>query len=112
MGNIYLGDPLFLPHSTTFVAHIEDLLLISLIKYVVCSKSSGTSEIVHQLNVLAMTNKLCCIMACILFIIFLPCHRSVISHTEGVVQHEFLHQGQSVNYLYYLGSAETSKRMS
>jgi hypothetical protein len=38
-------------------------------EYVVCSKSYGTFEIVRQLGVLAMSGKLCCLMACFLIII-------------------------------------------
>jgi hypothetical protein len=34
--------------------------------YMVCSKSFGTFEIARQLDVLAMTGKLCCLVACFL----------------------------------------------
>jgi hypothetical protein len=37
--------------------------------YVVCSKSFRTFEIARQLNVLAMSGKLCCLVVCFLIII-------------------------------------------
>jgi hypothetical protein len=45
------------------------LLLRDVTAYVVCSKSFGTFEIARQLDVLAMSGKLCCLLAFFLIII-------------------------------------------
>jgi hypothetical protein len=48
-------------------------------------KKYQTFETAHQLDVLARSGKLCCLVACFILSSFLPCHPAVISHCPRAI---------------------------